>query len=399
MTARPSLLVVFYADPDRYPPTYSAVCLLAQHFRVRMVCRNSAEPPSMTWPEGVRVDRIGPRRTLAEQIAATPAEKAAEYLRFVWAVRSTLAAERPRIVYAYEPHALVALALGGCRAPIIYHRHDLEAGPVDRRSLQGWVHLWARRLGRSADVIVMPEKRRLSDYQRFVGDGRPGTVVPNFPLRVSFPAPDDWGPILEERRRRVEVLFRGAIGRDNGVLETVRALAHLEPPLSLRLCGSAAPEFLSEIQREAAALGVADRVRYDGYVPYPRLNRETLRASVGVVLYKPTNINWQHLGSATNKLYEYAASGLPVVVPDWPSFRELLEGEPWVAFANAEDPEGVARAIAGLRSPPEEYQARCLLARRAFEERFNYDVAFQPLLATILALAAERPPSGAGPDA
>src|SRR6185437_7254931 len=163
-------------------------------------------------------------------------------------------------------------------------------------------------------------------------DGRPGMVVPNFPLRASFPPPDDWAPIFEERRRRAEVLFRGAIGRDNGVLETLRALAHLDPSLSLRLCGSAAPDFVRELTAEAAALHVTDRVRYDGYVPYARLNRETLRASVGVVLYRPSNINWQHLGSATNKLYEYAACGLPAVAPDRPSFRSFLDGEPWVAY-------------------------------------------------------------------
>ena len=198
VTARPSqanLLIVFYADPDRYPPTYSAACLLAQHFRVRLMCRrlrrsavdgvagrtcasiasaHAAPPPSRT----PRRPRRRPRSTSASCGRCGP--------------RSRPSA--PAIVYAYEPHALVALRLGGCRAPIVYQRHDPEElGPIDRRSLQGWVNLWARRLGRSADVVVMPEKQRLIGYQRFVGDGRPGMVIPNFPLRTSFPAPDDWG--------------------------------------------------------------------------------------------------------------------------------------------------------------------------------------------------------------
>jgi len=400
VTARPSLLVVFYADPDRYPPTYSAVCLLAQHFRVRIICRKTADPPSVTWPEGVRVDRIGLGGAAARRMQASHAGKIAEFFHFAWAVRSALAAERPRLVYAYESHALVTLRLGGCQAPIVYHRHDLEElGPIDRRSLGGWALLWARRLGRSADLVVMPEKQRLIDYQRFVGDDRPGIVVPNFPLRASFPPPDDWRRVFEERARQVEVLFRGGIGRDNGVLEIVRAIPHLDRSISLRLCGEAAPDFLRQIEALAAELGVADRVRYDGYVPYPRLNRETLRASVGVALYRPTNINLRHSASAANKLYEYAACGVPIIVPDQPSLRSFLAGEPWVAHVDAHDPADVARAIEALISTREGYEARCLAARRAFEERFNYDVVFQPLLSTILALAAERPPSGAGPDA
>ncbi len=343
----------------------------------------------MTWPEGVRIDRVGPSVSPSEQLAASPAAKLAEYARFVRAVRAALAAERPQVVYAYEPHALAALAIAGCGAPIVYHRHDLEAlGPIDRRSLQGWLYLWARRLGRSADLLVMPERQRAIDYQRFVGDDRAALVVPNFPLRASFPPIDDWGAVLARRSGERQVLLRGALGPDNGILEMVRALAHLDASISLRLCGAAAPSFEREIVALAAGLGVSDRMRCDGYVPYARMNRETVAASVGVVLYRPTNINWQHLGSATNKLYEYAACGVPAVVPDRPSFREFLGGETWVAYADAADPASVAQAIEGLLSDGEAYEARCRAARRAFEERFNYEAVFQPLLAKVLELAA-----------
>jgi glycosyltransferase involved in cell wall biosynthesis len=363
--------------------------LLRDDFHVRLICRNGAAPPTLRWPDGVRVDRVGPALSNEEKNAAPAAAKLREYLGFVAAVRRALLEERPRLVYAYEPHALVAVA--GCRAPVVYHRHDIEdLGPVDRRSLQGWVMLAARRLGRSAALVVMPQEQRAIAYQRFVGDDRPALVLPNFPLRSTFPAPADWDAIFARRRERPELLFRGALGEDTGIQQAVAALPHLDAGVSLRVCGEGAPGFVRDLLAQAAALGVADRLRHDGWVPYPQLNAETLEAAVGLVLYRPAGLNWDMLGSATNKLYEYAACGVPAVVPDRASFRDFLGGEPWVRYADVADPAAVARQIQELLADRARYEALARAARRAFEERFNYEAVFAPLRARALALAGIR---------
>src|SRR6185295_14053487 len=113
-----------------------------------------------------------------------------------------------------------------------------------------------------------------------------------------------------------------------------------------RLCGPSSEAFAREIRDLVAELGLGGRARYEGFLPsFEALNDETRRASVGVVLYHPVHTNWEHAGSATNKLYEYAACGLPVVVPDRPSFREFLAGEAWVEYADPRDPAAVAAAV------------------------------------------------------
>ena len=139
----------------------------------------------------------------------------------------------------------------------------------------------------------------------------------------------------------------------------------------------------------AASLGVAARLRYDGLVPFERLNRETVRAAVGLVLYQAVSTNLEHNVSATNKLYEYAACGLPVVAPDRPGFRAYLGGERWVELADAADPAAVARAIAAVLVDGARYEERARAARRAFEERFNFERVFAPLLARVEELAGK----------
>jgi glycosyltransferase involved in cell wall biosynthesis len=388
---RPAILVVFYANPDHYPPTRNAIVMLRERFRVHLVCRNDAGPALMTWPDDVRVERVGPAISERERAEGRASAKLREYLGFVRAVRRALAAGRPAVAFAYEPHALAALALAGCRAPIVYQRHELEIGSevaLPWTSMQTWILALARRIGRRAAVVVFPEKNRAEIYQRAVGDPRPAMIVPNFPMLSAFPAPSPWTEILEARRRTRQILYRGSIGSDNGVFEMVRAMGHLDAGFSLRLCGRAAPEVVREIEAVAASIGVAGRVRYDGVVPYERLNRETALAAVGLVLYQQRAGNNLVLNAtATNKLYEYAACGVPVVAPDWPSYRDFFAGDAWVELADASDPAAVARAIERIFEDPGRYEERCRAARRAFEERFNYDAVFAPLLDRIAGLA------------
>jgi glycosyltransferase involved in cell wall biosynthesis len=386
-----SLLVVFYSNPDLYPPTFNAVRLFHEAgLRVRMITRADTSPQKISWPGGVVDTRVGPCVSDREKNASSAASKLREYLAFAWAVRRALHEDPPAVAYAYEPHALTALTLAGCRAPIVYHRHEAEDdGPIERRTLQGWVQAAARLRAPRAALVVFPEQHRAADYQRIARDPRPPLVVPNFPLRAAFPAPD-LRALFDDRLRAPVALYRGAIGAGNGVFQMVRALAQLDPRVALRLCGTAAPELVREFSALAASLGVAERLRYDGLVPFERLNRETVRAAVGLVLYQAVSTNLEHNVSATNKLYEYAACGLPVVAPDRPGFRAYLGGEAWVELADAADPAAVARALGAVLADRARYEERARAARRAFEERFNFERVFAPLLARVMELSYAR---------
>jgi glycosyltransferase involved in cell wall biosynthesis len=389
---KPALLAVFYANPDRYPPTYNALMLLRERFRVHLVCRLNDEPPGVTWPDDVRVERVGDRRSFEEKLAAPAAHRLRELGGFAWAVRRALWADQPAVVYAYEPYALAALGLAGCRAKIIYQRHEVEEiGPFNPRSMKDWILRYTHRLGRRAEIVVFPEKNRAAMYQRDAGDPRPGLIVPNFPLLSEFPAPLEWSPLIEARWRDKILFYRGNLGSGTGVPQMIRALPHLDPACSLRLCGRGAPEHLREMEALAAELGVSARVRYDGFIPsYQQLNRETLAAAVGFVLYQRTTANNEFMATATNKLYEYAACGVPAVVPSFPSYREFFGGESWIEYADPADPASVAEAVRRIFADRARYEERCRAARRAFEERYNFEAVFAPLRDRIVALARPR---------
>lgn len=387
--ARPRLLVVFYANPDHYPPTFNAVSLLSQHFDVHVVCRKS-DRETRLWPAGVRLTRVGPSRNHAESMATSKAEKLREFTAFVWAVRRALSEQKPAIVLAYEPHGFTAASLAGCRAPLVYQRHEVEElDALDRRSLGGWVSRYALKNSDKAALLVFPEAHRAAYYQRFVKLRREPMIVPNFPLRSSFPEPD-FAQLLPERARARHVLYRGAIGPANGLREAISAVPHLDAAITLRLCGAADPAFHDELEQLAITEHVRDRVELTGFVPFDELNRRTQHASVGLMLYQPIGTNWTFIATANNKLFEYAACGVPALAPDRLAFQELLGNEGFVELVDETNPQAIAAAIERILANPEAYEARCRLARKRFEEQFNYERVFQPMLTRMRELAAHQ---------
>jgi len=386
---RPALVVAFYANPDRYPPTYHAALELQRDFRVRIVCRANAEAPCVTWPADLRVDRVGPAIPDREKDVQPALLRLREYLSFSRALRRAIAEEKPALVLAYEPHALVATFLAGRHRGVVYQRHEIEdPEPLNPKSLQSWVRHTALRLSRHTDLVVFPEARRAALHQRLTHDARPPLIVPNYPRRETFPQPANWPSLLRRRRETRQLLYRGALGPDNGITQMIRCLPDIAPDLTLRLCGTVRPAFAEELTALADSLGVRARVQLSGFIPsYEQLNRETPEALVGFVLRQPVKTNLIFNATATNKLYEYAACGVPTVVPDNPAYREALAGESWVAFADPTDPRSVAAAVTRLLDDEDAYDARSRAARAAFDARFHFESGFAPLRDALLRLA------------
>ena len=163
----------------------------------------------------------------------------------------------------------------------------------------------------------------------------------------------------------------------------------------MRVIGGYRPEFGVTFNALARQLGVADRVSLDGWLRQDDLIARASAAGAGLSLHKPVSKGLEYLGSASNKLFEYAAMGLPVVVPNRESYRDFLNDAEWVTYADIEQPESIARAIDSIFADRERYAAMSRAARRAFEEQYNYERVFAPALERIVELGGVAKPGRA----
>lgn len=389
---KPRLLITIYANPDYYPPTVYAVRILSSYFKIHILCRNM-EPPAREWPSDVTIERFGKYASAREKEAASAGAKLIEYVKFAARTRALIKQMQAAIVYSYDPHAFVASMLGRIArqpTPLVFHLHELpETQNLSWNSLQGWVVWAALARTRSADAVVCPEKFRARHWLTAAGDSRAPIIVPNCPENSYFPAPAGWSDTIARRYRAREAVYIGYASADNGHLEALRALA-MTDGIRLRVIGGYRAEFEVAFNALAQELGVGDRVSLDGWLALDELQARASHASLGLSIYKPVTKSLEYVASASNKLFEYAAMGLPVIVPDRESYRGFLGDAEWVTYADLEKPESIARAINSILADGERYLAMSRAARRAFESQYNYERVFEPVLAKLLEYSKQR---------
>lgn len=387
---KPKLLITIYANPDYYPSTLYAVRILSCYFAVHILCRNM-DQPIQSWPRDVTIDRIGEYASPRDKEAASAAAKLLEYSQFVARTRALIKQMHPAIVYSYDPYAFVASLVGRIgvgSTPVIFHLHELpETRSPSWTSLEGWVVRAALRGTKSADSVLCPERYRARQWLTDAGDSRGAIIVPNCPDKSYFATPRDWDDTIASRFSAREVVYVGYASADNGHLEGLRALAMARCAARMRVIGGYRPDFGESFNALAHELSVAERVSLDGWLQRDQLLARASAASTGLSLHKPVSKGLEYLGSASNKLFEYAAMGLPVVVPDRASYRDFLGNADWVTYADIEKPESIAQAIDSIFADRERYAVMSRAARRAFEEHYNYERVFAPALARVLVLS------------
>jgi glycosyltransferase involved in cell wall biosynthesis len=120
-------------------------------------------------------------------------------------------------------------------------------------------------------------------------------------------------------------------------------------------------------------------------VPYHELAPWTASADVGILLYRNDCRNNYYC--APNKLFEYMMMGLPIIAPDFPGMRALVEGEEVGLCVDPEDPAAIAAAVNRIAADPAWTARLKQNALRLARERYNWERESGPLLARYRELA------------
>lgn len=255
------------------------------------------------------------------------------------------AACRPDAIHAHDAAMLLPGLLAARRAGarLVYDSHELATGVPYRSGAWAAVVAGAERLGvPRADAVIAVSDGIAAELQERYGLHERPTVVrnlPDLPPPGAAPAPD--------LRRELGLgdapllLHQGAAAAGRGCETLLRALALLPGPHLLFL-GAAGPD-AARLGAVAEGCGVAARTHFAGPVPPEALLSHTAQADVGVSLLEDSCDN--HRLALPNKLFEYVAAGLPVVVSDLPEAARLVRERRIGYPADPADPGSVAAAL------------------------------------------------------
>jgi glycosyltransferase involved in cell wall biosynthesis len=283
--------------------------------------------------------------------SATPPKWMRRLPRTVWRIIALgsialgARAERPDAVHANDIATLIPgyLAARLSRARLVYDTHEYAVGVPYRKAVWAWLAATIERLliGRCDAVITVSDGIAERLQERY-GLARRPLVVRNVP---DLPPPEPGvAPDLRELLGvggAPLVLHQGAVAEGRGGGNLVRAVARLDSAHLLFLGVDDA--FAGRLGDLGRGLGLDGRLHFHPPVALADLLSYTTQADVGVSLLEDTCEN--HRLALPNKLFEYLAADLPVVVSDLPEMSRLV-GERGVGWAtDPGDPADIARAL------------------------------------------------------
>lgn len=383
-----NLVIAIYSHPEYYPPTLNALEYLSGIYdHIYLVHKNVH---GFDWKYPANVTLLCTGETLSAEGAQTAGRvaKMKMFFSFVQLLRKTIKKHKPHTALMYDNLALFAFRLvyRFIKKPQVfwYHNHDVSEPQYMRKySLTWWAWKSEQWAFPKLDFFSLPAMER-RDY--FPMNKLKGTFlfIPNFPSVKVYGATR----AKEPSDNTFKLLYQGSIGPLHGLEEIIPLLP--EPiagkNIHLVLKGFVSSDYLEELKRIAREHGVEDRLQYIPPGGYKGVvdNARTCHAGIGI--HKKQDVMNKTLGTASNKIYEYAASGMAVLLFDNEHFRASLSGRSWVFFTDTSRAsllENLTAIITGWETVSD-------AALNDFKNDLCFEKAFLPIIAQLEKTANAR---------
>jgi glycosyltransferase involved in cell wall biosynthesis len=307
------------------------------------------------------------------------------YAGFLLWVLSWVLVWRPRWVYASDHLACpVALAVSLLsRSRIIYHEHD-SPPPGGANRFHDLALASRRALAHRAVVCVLPNQRRAETFARQVGAGAKLLCVWNCPTR------DEVSPARPPcSRGDLWVLYHGSIVPDRLPVSVLLALTLVPDHVKLRIVGyetAGHRGYVEKLRAMAAEHGLDQRVHFVGaVVSRHEVMMSSRECHVGLAFLPKSShdLTDETMVGASNKPFDYMASGLALLVSDLPRWRATFVENGYGLACDSDDPRSIADA---LRWFDQHREAMARMGERGQQRvlgDWNYEAQFAPLMATL----------------
>jgi glycosyltransferase involved in cell wall biosynthesis len=244
---------------------------------------------------------------------------------------------RPDTLLIYDYLAILSYRLVYIFAPkpriTWYHNHDVaEKQYIRKHSISWWSWKSEKWIFPKLQIFSLPSIEREFCFPMKSLTGK-FVFLPNFPSELIYK-----NGISDQRNKDpvFKILFQGSIGPMHGLEEIIPLLKEriAGKDLMLVLKGFINPKYLELLKSIAAENNVSGKLLYIGPTDYREVIENGRTCHIGIGIHKKEDIMNKTLGTASNKIYEYSALGLPVILYDNQHFREILGKFEWAFFTD-----------------------------------------------------------------
>ena len=365
------ILVSFYGEVQGYPPTINMLnVLIEKGFDVILLCRNSDGLPKLI--NGViEIHDVYGSVSIEKQMYGSPLLKTKLYFTFFLNYIKLRIISKPHIILLYDPIAIVIHAFSVNffkKRKIWYHNHDILESTNKKMSTNNLLRLIEKKMINRIDYLTLPALERLKYFNTKEANLTFG-VIPNFPSKNLFL---DFFSNRANCLDDFHLLFQGSIGEGHGLEQFITVLGwnkSINSHIYLNLKGKINNDYKSKLISLAKKKQVNEYLIFHEYTDYSKVPELASKCHLGIAVFTKDDIMNSTLGTASNKIYEYAATGMPIVYYKNEHFEEHLGQMVW-AFGTSLDREEIKEIIRKVKLDFKKYS---LSAYSSFVNQNNFE--------------------------
>lgn len=288
-------------------------------------------------------------------------------------VKNAIVNEKPDVIHANDLHALFPayIAKKKLNCVLVYDSHEVntENYTTDRIPAAVLFMRWLeKKLIKKVDKMVCVSNAAAEYFANEYNIEKP-MVVTNCSLKAEQ-------IISDEKNPGFEVLNHGQFYDGRGYDIMVEAIPLLKDYPEVKLAVRGFGRLEESLRTRAAELGG------ENFIFYPKVLVQELipmasKSKVGVAITEPICLNFKL--SVSNKLFEYASAGLPVIMSDIPEHRYLNDKYNFGIVIPENTPKAFADAVIKLYTDKDFYE-QCAKNARKLSDEVNWENDFGRLI-------------------
>ena len=359
-----SITVFSLEDPMLYPPTLNAVAHLCESYDRVYLVSTFISKSEWHFPKNIKLFSGSGSASNMNRI-----KKLFIILKMLTSL--VVACRNSKVILIYDGMSLYYFGLikrfiG--KTKIWYHNHDVfEPSGSSISILLKKAMRYEKKAFSYLDFFTLPSMERL---QYFEMDKLKGhfAFLPNYPDSNFYTKVD-----FKKKRKNqsIKIIYQGRISQSHGFEEVIPFLIE-NTNIIMTLIGPVNEDYLEKLNILIQESNLKKQLTILPSVSYEKLRKITLSHDIGWAVNIPNKLIYKTGGTASNKIYEYAACGLPIIYYDYEAYNKHLSCYEWARKTDLTR-SSLSKIILELN---DEYSYLSNQAYSDFINNFNYKTYF-----------------------